>query len=911
MNNYIKGTEYEKQICDILNNQPNQLARLWNRIDYETLINIGYVNDNDELRQKFKNDKDENNALIDLGCDILLKNGDDYTIIQCKNYTNTITLDKLAGFYAVLYKTNLPGTIYYDGKLSKNVTFFDKNITFNKVKYNKNINLSNDEYSNERMLTLHDYQLDAVNMLHNEHRSILSLPCGLGKTNICMKIAEEYDINIIISPLCEHAEQNLTRFTSYLNVVGLLIDCNGDRDINDIVLFVKKNNKCIISTTYKSCDMIEKLLTKFKCNSFIKRTKIYIDEYHNLNVNNISDKKDNINKILNSKYPILFISATPRIYDLEDKNIDVYDLLCNQESDEKVDEKNGGENDDEEDNNIITVDDNITNIFGDVKYTYSFRDAINNKYINDYTIFIPELYDIDKLNENNNIIYDTIHHEIDLSTYNKNNTLKVQFILNGIMRFGYFKTIVYCSSIEDAKDLQRHIDKLKEYYNINLNTDIINCDISLKKRKIMIDKFKLFDGYSLLLSIRILDECVNIPECDSIYLADNCKSKIRTIQRICRANRIHKDKHNKSGIFVWCNDNDNLLNIISSLKEFDDNIEIIKNIKVISNKLKYTKQDISNNDTDVKNEEYKNNMVVGVKLYNNIEYWKQRLEEVKQYMNEYKKRPSSKDKDLYIKKIGEWLVDQQKKYKKNRYIMKNNDIRLLYEKFKEEYGEYFISKEEIWHDNLNKVKEYIHENNKVPSQNDKDIKIERLGEWLSNQSTNYKNKKNILKNDEPRLVYEQFKDEYSEYFISDEEIWYDNLNKLKEYININKKKPSKSSNDIYIKKLGKWLSSQQTNYKNNLHTMKNNDIHISYEQFKDEYSDYFISKEEIWYSNLNKCKEFININKKRPSCKSNDKETRQLGQWLVDQTKRYKKNIEIMKHSNIRLSYEQFSNEYL
>ena len=49
-----------------------------------------------------KETEKKENILIDTGCDILLKNNDKYTIIQCKNYTNNnITIECLDGFYMI------------------------------------------------------------------------------------------------------------------------------------------------------------------------------------------------------------------------------------------------------------------------------------------------------------------------------------------------------------------------------------------------------------------------------------------------------------------------------------------------------------------------------------------------------------------------------------------------------------------------------------------------------------------------------------------------------------------------------------------------------------------------------------------------------------------------------------------
>lgn len=76
------------------------------------------------------------------------------------------------------------------------------------------------------------------------------------------------------------------------------------------------------------------------------------------------------------------------------------------------------------------------------------------------------------------------------------------------------------------------------------------------------------------------------------------------------------------------------------------------------------------------------------------------------------------------------------------------------------------SRKEIWKENLQKVKTYINENNKLPSTVSKNEEIKGLGLWLKNQKHIYKNKERIMKIDEIRKEWEIFIKEYEEYFKS-------------------------------------------------------------------------------------------------------------------------------------------------
>ena len=79
------------------------------------------------------------------------------------------------------------------------------------------------------------------------------------------------------------------------------------------------------------------------------------------------------------------------------------------------------------------------------------------------------------------------------------------------------------------------------------------------------------------------------------------------------------------------------------------------------------------------------------KLLNGEEIWMKRLEEVKKYIDENGKRPSSKNKNYNIKCLGRWLVNQHMNYKLKERCMKNKEI---YDKWTEfinnkKYKKYF------------------------------------------------------------------------------------------------------------------------------------------------------------------------------------------------------------------------------
>jgi len=222
----------------------------------------------------------------------------------------------------------------------------------------------------------------------------------------------------------------------------------------------------------------------------------------------------------------------------------------------------------------------------------------------------------------------------------------------------------------------------------------------------------------------------------------------------------------------------------------------------------------------------------------NIYNWYNSLNKVKEYINNYKKRPSIHDKDKEIQKLGRWTSLQQTNYKRRKESMKDDNICYEWTEFMNEYQEYFLNICDKWYNSLNKVKEYIDKYKKKPTESDKNEEIQKLGRWINLQQANYKRKKESMKDDKIYYEWSQFMIEYQEYFINICDKWYNSLNKVKEYIDKNKKKPTISDKDKEIQKLRKWINTQQVNYKNEKYNMKDTNIYSKWTQFMKKYQKY-------------------------------------------------------------------------
>ena len=96
---------------------------------------------------------------------------------------------------------------------------------------------------------------------------------------------------------------------------------------------------------------------------------------------------------------------------------------------------------------------------------------------------------------------------------------------------------------------------------------------------------------------------------------------------------------------------------------------------------------------------------------------------------------------------------------------------------------------------------------------------------------------------------------FSVSFISNEELWTNNLSELKIFIDLNKRRPNISKETEKV--LYSWVSTQLVNRKAKKKIMLNEDIRGLWDIFIKDYQQYFISNEELWTNNLTELKAFL------------------------------------------------------
>jgi len=301
----------------------------------------------------------------------------------------------------------------------------------------------------------------------------------------------------------------------------------------------------------------------------------------------------------------------------------------------------------------------------------------------------------------------------------------------------------------------------------------------------------------------------------------------------------------------------------------------------------------------------------------NEDQWKQILEKVKVFMDTYGKRPSTISKNPEEKFLGSWISNKQINYTKKIKIMGTPEIYDTWTQFINDsrYKEYFTSNEDQWKQTIEKLKKFIDKNGKRPIQKSKNPEEKFLGIWIGTQQKSYTKKQYIMKTPEIYDIWTEFINDslYKEYFISNEDQWKQTIEKVKEFIDTNGKRPTKRLKNPEEKVLGTWMSDQLTSYTKKQHIMKTSEIYDTWTEFINDprYKEYFNTNEENWKQILEKVKEFIDTYGKRPSTISKNPEEKILGSWIGNQQNNYTKKQHIMKTPEIYDMWTEFVNDPL
>jgi superfamily II DNA or RNA helicase len=808
--------------------------------------------------------------------------------------TNTFDIDE------EILKSDKIDLIYGDFFDTLNKEFFD-NIR-NTIKGKELFYKSNELWDHQRQ-----FIKKSIKYFEDNDRGTAIMACGVGKTYSALKLDKEMGnhLTLILVPSLYLLSQIFNEWAREYcldpDVKFILVgsDCDIDDNYKANGIFVttdEKNiktklnkytneyEKVIIISTYQSSDKL-KLALKKKTIDLI----IYDEAHKTVGSNGIFQfalYDENIKAHLR-----LFLTATPRIYG----------------NTKKI------KNEDDNDFEIVSMDNE--NIYGKQYFSYNIRDAIDNGILCEYEVLLMCI-STEQLEQ----------YKISNKLINVNNdTMGFHYLATAMMINNMFNKkeinhlLTYHSTIKNSKDFK---SLLIDIVDKKVDVNQIDGNDSAKRKNDLIRDFKRYDK-SVLTSAKVLNEGVNIPIIDSVCFVESRNSAIDIVQCVGRALRKYDGKK-KASIIIPVIENeldkegkfDNLIKIIKNLGEYDQAIKEYflerNNDNIINKKFSIRVINYENNNVkcgiklDLKAVYDKINTIVLDSVY----AWDTMLNKVIKYIDENGKRPLQSDNNLKNKQMAYWIDHQLQNYKKNKQNMINKNTKEKWEIFIINYNKYFLLNEDKWFNNLKKAMIYIDTYKKRPSCHSKNKEINNLAKWLDRQNNMYDKKIQAMKDDKIQLAWKKFIINYKQYFLSNEELWFNKLIQLEEYIKKYNKRPSQKDLNNEIKQLGYWISDQLINYEKKIQIMNNNNICERFEIFLNDYKKYFLTNEDEWKNILIEVILYIKKYNKKPSDRDKDQQIKKLGRWICTQIKNYKDKKYIMKDPLIYKLWEEFIKEY-
>lgn len=632
----------------------------------------------------------------DKGIDLIINKGNEWIGVQVKwrsEEKKSIDRTLVASFVYSIDEANLDYGILFSNVNKITFGFSKSNIKWHlnkeltKVINSKLVKTMIDDLSKikdiikpiAKSIVLRDYQNNAVNILLNDKtsRKQCIMPCGTGKTIVMLDYLTKKDISnkkvVILFPSLQLVNQTYELLTTQLNKANIMCICSQLDSINltcgennnneeaiklyeeylasdynhvfttDITIIKRrlKAKSIIVLSTYHSCKLLDKM--EFDIGLFDEAHKTVNSPVFSVMLH---DKNNKIKERI-------FFTATPRYY----KGINI---------------------------DCISMDNK--EIYGDQAYNYTFKQAIEDKYILDFKLILyvaPKGYE-ELVNEkyikkdNINIKSYYVIAAIQLAQHIQNTN-------------GCNKILTYHNTVENANNFKKLLEYIFGKYKLKANIFNMSGNTKLSKRSQILNEFCNNIETSIICSAKVLNEGVDLPCVDTIMLIDPKNSITDIIQSIGRAMRLYKDMKECNVIIPIMFDNienkhefSQVVRVLASMKDLDDNIVDYfvskeENNKIIVKNMNIANISVNNNVVlfDIKDIEKKLETKILASNYFNFDYNKQKLFE---FCDEYGKIPRCIDTYENIN-IGRWFETQ--KYKINninskiyKMLIKNDIVKI-------------------------------------------------------------------------------------------------------------------------------------------------------------------------------------------------------------------------------------------
>lgn len=597
-------------------------------------------------------------------------------------------------------------------------------------------------------MKLRYYQEDAVRKAREElgvaDRATLIMCCGSGKTLVGIEVANCLRANkiMVVAPTILLADQLKNTWIAEQHRKVIVFNSSKNIDFDYLCDEIKSSESIVVITTYHSAnscvDAFSKVNTKIDL-------AIY-DEAHRTagKFQSLFNKAIKRNDVI-SKH--LFMTATPKNASFESDDIEFFSM-------------------DEESQ------------YGRVCYTYSLRQAINDKVVTDYRVLVSHV--------DQNDLRKSIFSNDEKHYYAVAYSLK-----KAIEKFSLKKIITFHSSIENAQRFSKIFSDVIDDFSVFH----ISSSQPAKIRDENLYNYAKLEK-AIITNVRCFGEGIDVPDTDAVMFCDEKSSTIDITQNIGRAIRLSENKDFGYVIIpalvdensVGLGDYSGLLNIIHTLSKNDDDLADVIKLRFSDkekflekiNKFIFTYDDLGVSAKELENRIY-------VKIMDSPKSFYDRLEQVEEFVKKHGHARigmhNCDDKGLLV-----WIKYNRKLYKEN--LLSEAKISML-----NKLGFVWDVSEDRFYRKYNVMRKFITENkDNLPRKGDSIMYPKELLMWVNSLRERYSkgklNEKFVKALQEINFDFEPLKNLQSKQNQIIEDIFYHLANN---------KKMNASLNDEFIK----------------------------------------------------------------------------------------------------------------
>jgi superfamily II DNA or RNA helicase len=745
---------------------PEAAVHHWSGVPETMLTDAGYIHEINRWRldrkRRFNPDEPSPNPLSDYGLDGLARVADDeYHGIQAKRRKtgSYLRAKDIATFMAVTQRMRVKhpesrGFLYTDSKLTRELA---DDLTllpgYEVVHMHLAISAAVEmPVVPAAAVEPWPHQLEAVAALRawDEPRGVFVMPPGSGKTMVMGIWGRENARVVVCSPTRALAAQTLEAMARLMpDHRRLLIDSDtaGTRDTATVAAAWADETPLLISTTYASmCDTMAGVVTP--------DTVIMVDEGHHLAGNaQLRTATESL------ECRVLIVTGTPPAALLDDNDDDDLPIV----------------------------------------YQYHYDRAVQEGRICDYRIYLPLISDP---------VGDRDHDDL-VHTLSADLTSRCHFLANGLLRTGATRCIVYAASVAEADAYRVALPRLAaQFHGIAAWTGLITGETSTGQRDQQLGAFQAYDPmfrWFFLCSVRVLDEGVDVPACDAIYIANSIGTESRFVQRMCRANRLGYPGK-VANVFVWADDIDLDVALRATAR-------VASTLNATSRtswatKVAYVSTDYAHIVEPAINARLVER--VCILCVKSVERWHLRLQQIREFLvTSNGRRPSHVASDLIERRLGSWFNTQVYHYDptcatKSKQSLKDETAHAAWSELRHLHPRLFEKVGESWHRSLQETEAFIIKFNKRPSSTT-NVEERRLHHWLANQGSIYNaegsdKSQRTMKDPVIHAAWTSFLKRHASIFMDNKQRWRESARASELIMSVSKKKPGG--------KLGTWISTQ-------------------------------------------------------------------------------------------------------